>query len=47
MCGGIDLSKRDQLHVIGCIECETLAEQIAEALDEIQTTLEHGKSQTS
>jgi hypothetical protein len=35
-CGGPNLSKRDYQHLIACPECETLAEAISEALDDIE-----------
>ena len=38
-CGGLDLSKRDYLHLIACTDCETLADQITNALDDIEKTL--------
>jgi hypothetical protein len=38
-CGGIDLSKRDYLHLIACTDCETFADEITDALDDIEKTL--------
>ena len=38
-CGGFDLSKRDYLHVAACTDCETLADEITDALDNIEKTL--------
>jgi len=35
-CGGPSLSKRDYQHVIACPECETLAAEISEALNDIE-----------
>jgi hypothetical protein len=37
-CGGIDLSKRDYLHLLACTGCETLADEITDALDDIENT---------
>ena len=38
-CGGRDLSKRDYQHLIACTDCETLADEITDALDDIEKTL--------
>ena len=38
-CGGPDLSKRDYQHLIACTDCETLADEITAALDDIEKTL--------
>jgi hypothetical protein len=38
-CGGRDLSKRDFQHLSGCPDCETLANEITEALHDIEKTL--------
>jgi hypothetical protein len=38
-CGGVDLPKRDYLHLIACSECGTLADEIADALDDIEKQL--------
>ena len=38
-CGGPDLSKHDYLHLIACTDCETLADEIIDALDNIEKTL--------
>jgi hypothetical protein len=38
-CGGIDLSKRDYLHLIACSECGTLADEITDALHDIEKRL--------
>jgi len=38
-CGGSDLSKRDYLHVVACTDCETLADEIIDALDDIEKML--------
>jgi hypothetical protein len=35
-CGHRDLSKSDYEHIISCAECETLARQIGEALDDLE-----------
>jgi hypothetical protein len=37
-CGGRDLSKRDYQHLIACTDCETLADEIIDALHEIEKT---------
>ena len=47
LCGGTDLPKADHQHIIDCIQCETLAEEIAEALDDIQLTLERRQTTVS
>jgi len=41
-CGGRDLSKRDYQHLIACTDCETLADEITGALDDIEKTLTAG-----
>ena len=38
-CGGLNLSKRDYLHLIACTDCETLADEITNALDDIEKKL--------
>ena len=38
-CGGPNLSKRDCLHVSVCADCETLGDEIKEALDDIEKTV--------
>jgi len=38
-CGGVDLSKRDYQHLIACSECGTLADEITDALDDIEKRL--------
>jgi hypothetical protein len=45
--GGRDLSKRDYQHVIACSECETLATEIGEALEDIQEQLSRTHNDTS
>ena len=35
-CGGRDLSKRDYQHLIACTDCEALADEITDALDDIE-----------
>jgi hypothetical protein len=39
LCGGAQLPKRQYEHIIDCVACETLATQIGDALDDIETTL--------
>ena len=39
LCGGAQLPKRQYQHIIDCVACETLATQIGDALDDIETTL--------
>jgi hypothetical protein len=39
LCGGAQLPKRQYQHIIDCVACETLAMQIGDALDDIETTL--------
>jgi hypothetical protein len=41
-CGGTDLSKRDYLHLMACADCESLADEITDTLDDIETTLGRG-----
>jgi hypothetical protein len=38
-CGGRDLSEHDYLHFVSCKDCETLAEEITDALDDIEKQL--------
>jgi len=38
-CRGLDLSKRDYLHLIDCTDCKTLADEIEDALDDIEKRL--------
>jgi hypothetical protein len=40
-CGGRDLSRHDYLHLIACPDCTALADQIADALNDIEQAL-HG-----
>ena len=39
LCGGIPLPESDYQHVMHCAECETLADEIGEALESIETAL--------
>lgn len=39
-CGGRDLPNRDYLHIMECTGCETLADEIKEALDNLEKELE-------
>jgi len=39
LCGGAELPKRQYQHIIHCVECETLATQIGDALDDIEAAL--------
>jgi len=39
LCGGCDLPKSDYQHVITCAECEALATEIGDALDDLEETL--------
>jgi len=36
LCGGSDLPKSDYQHVINCSECETLATEIGDALEDLE-----------
>jgi hypothetical protein len=47
LCGGSDLTRADHEHVILCEQCETLADEIAVALDDLQKTLERRQATTS
>ena len=38
-CGGRGLSKREYQHLIACIDCGTLADEITDALDALEKTL--------
>ena len=38
-CGGRGLSKREYQHLIACIDCGTLADEITAALNDIEKTL--------
>jgi hypothetical protein len=48
-CGGPSLSKRDYLHLIACDGCTTLADQISDALDDIEKKVgrQHRQDPTS
>jgi hypothetical protein len=39
LCGGAELPKGEYQHIIHCEACETLATQIGDALDDIETSL--------
>ena len=39
LCGGAELPKGQYQHIIHCIACETLATQIGDALDDIESAL--------
>jgi hypothetical protein len=39
LCGGTELPTGQYQHIIHCIACETLATQIGDALDDIETAL--------
>jgi hypothetical protein len=39
LCGGAELPTRQYQHIIHCVECETLATQIGDALDDIEQAL--------
>ena len=39
LCGAAELPKRQYQHIIHCVECETLATQIGDALDDIENAL--------
>lgn len=39
LCGGAELPTRQYQHIIHCVECETLATQIGDALDDIENAL--------
>jgi hypothetical protein len=43
ICGGAELPKGQYQHVIQCVECETLASQIGDALDDIEEALRRNK----
>jgi hypothetical protein len=36
VCGGRDLPKSDYIHLVKCIDCKTLGDQISEALQDIE-----------
>ena len=38
-CGGRSLPKRDYLHLIACKDCETLAGEMKDALDDVEKEL--------
>ncbi len=46
-CGGLDLAKRDFQHVIACTQCETLAVEIWNALDDLHKSLRLSRPCTS
>jgi len=39
LCGASDLPKSDYQHVITCAECEALATEIGDALDDLEEAL--------
>lgn len=39
LCGGKELPKGEYQHIVECAACETLATQIGDALDDIETAL--------
>ena len=39
LCGGTELPKGQYQHIIHCVACETLATQIGDALDDIESAL--------
>ena len=41
LCGGTALPARDHAHVIVCVECEALAIEIEDALNDIEEGLSH------
>jgi hypothetical protein len=38
-CGGLDLTERGYRHFLSCKECETLAGEITDALDDLEKQL--------
>jgi hypothetical protein len=40
LCGGAQLPTGQYQHMIHCVECETLATQIGDALDDIEAALQ-------
>jgi hypothetical protein len=46
-CGGLDLPKRDYLHLIACTDCETLAHEITDALRDVEKKLTRGDKSIS
>ena len=47
ICGGTKLQVNDYQHVMNCEECETLAKEIGEALNELEGTLRHRNKEIS
>jgi hypothetical protein len=47
LCGGSDLPQRDYQHIITCLECEMLARQINDALDEIESSFDQHRTGVS
>jgi hypothetical protein len=45
-CGGQKFSHNDYLHLMICAECETLADEITEALSDIEKTLSRARLYT-
>jgi hypothetical protein len=39
VCGGVELPLRDYQHIVDCAACETLGEQICDALARLETAL--------
>ena len=38
-CGGLEFSKRDYLHLMACSACENLADEIGDALGDLEKML--------
>ena len=47
LCGASDLTRADHEHVILCEQCETLADEIAGALDDLHKSLERRQTTLS
>ena len=47
LCGAVDLTNADHEHVILCEQCETLADEIAGALNDLEKSLERRHQTTA
>ena len=46
-CGGAELQSSEYLHLVGCVSCDKLADEISEALDDIQDAVSHSNAHVS
>jgi hypothetical protein len=46
-CGGPELQSSEYMHLVGCLSCDKLAEEISAALDDIQGAVSHSNGHIS